>query len=84
MPFLQNLVLSQSISRKKSINILKVLGMIQSSQSNSFEPWFLPHLETLDYTGPLTFAVDLPIVISRDPTHPLPPADDAEQGLLQD
>jgi hypothetical protein len=82
MPFLKNLVISQSISRKKAINILKVLGMIQSSQSNSFEPWFLPHLETLDYTGPLTFAVDLPIIISRDPTHPLPP-DDAEQGPLR-
>ena len=81
MPSLKILVLSQSIRRRTLFNILKVLGMIQCSQSNSFAPQFLPHLEMIEYTGPLplTFTVDLPMII---PTHPLPP-DDAEQGSLR-
>jgi hypothetical protein len=54
MPSLKNLVLSQTINLARQVeDILEVLGMILFSQSNSFERWFLPHLETLEYTGPI-------------------------------
>jgi hypothetical protein len=58
------------------MDILKILGMIHFSQSNPFQPKFLSHLETFDYTVLLD-------IISSEAIDSLPPSDNAIQGPLQ-
>jgi hypothetical protein len=55
MPSLTNLAFSQKEHTTQLENVVKMLGMIQSSRNDPFRSPFLPHLETLEYTGPFGF-----------------------------
>ena len=74
VPSLTKLVLlSPLIPGVVAENILNILGIILSSQSNSSQPSFLPNLETFDYQGPFGY----------DPIYSLPPARNAAQSPLR-